>query len=115
MRNTVGERLTSWGRNVSAREVAVANADAACQRTSRSIDTQVALLVAYEKRALADHADLVDEYRDDLNELLERAESVVAAYPPPANRVTWDWSKGEGPPATAQERTGRRRRAGAAG
>lgn len=70
----------------TAEEVAVAVADASCQASSRTIDTLVALLVAYQEEALSDNAEEVAAYQDYLAEVLSRATRIVNEHPAPVNR-----------------------------
>jgi len=83
--NTVSTGAAAWGKRISEREIAVARAGAACQEKSRNIDTQVALLTAYERQALDEHADLASRYQRDLDRLLARAADVIVRYPAPEN------------------------------
>jgi hypothetical protein len=96
-KNSTGTAISGWSSHISSREIAVADADAACQQSSRNVDTQVALLTAYESAALDQHPELVAAYQHYLNALLAKAARIIATYPAPTNRVEWDGSKGEGP------------------
>lgn len=76
----------SSGSRLTAREISVATADATCQAISHNIDTQVALVVAYETQALTEHADQVAAYRHYLRAILKRSAEITAELPAPVNR-----------------------------
>ncbi|XBB65847.1 hypothetical protein ABFU82_17230 [Nocardioides sp. WV_118_6] len=76
----------AMGAKVTAKEIAVATADADCQARARNVDTHIALIVAYQKQALVEHADEVSEYRSYLDALLRRSAEIVTEKPAPQNR-----------------------------
>jgi hypothetical protein len=67
-------------------EVTAAVADVQCKTTTREVDTMVAVLTAYELRAINENAEEFSAYKTWKTNALARAHEVIATLPVPANR-----------------------------
>jgi len=79
--------------NPVRKEIDTAVADVRCKRSTREVDTIVALLTAYEAEAIAAHPDDFDAYSSWRTRYLARVERTLATTPPPPNRY-WLTPKG---------------------